>query len=167
MGQIKIVNTSKLKVVAIVPENYLVRIHKGIPVVISIPEANQTIESTISLIGQTIENSQRGFMIEAKIPSEGTLKPNQSVGVKILDYSAANAVVIPINTVQSDEQNKYVYVMQSSTNGKMIATRKTIVLGEVYGSLVEIKSGLTGNEQLITTGYQNLYEGQVISTGVK
>ena len=49
-------------------------------------------------------------------------------------------------------------------NGKMIATRKIIVLGNVYGSIVEIKSGLSGGEQLITGGYQNLYEGQMVST---
>ncbi len=166
MGQIKIVNTNNLKVLSIVPENYLTRIHKGTPVVVSIPEANKTINSTISLIGQTIENTQRGFTVEAKIPADGVLKPNQSVVMKILDYSAANAVVIPVNTVQSDEQNKYVYLMGKSADGKIIATRKTIVLGEVYGDIVEIKSGLTGGEQLITSGYQNLYEGQLVTTTV-
>jgi len=166
MGQIKIVNTNNLKVLSIVPENYLTRIHKGTPVVVSIPEANKTINSTISLIGQTIENTQRGFTVEAKIPADGILKPNQSVVMKILDYTAAKAVVIPVNTVQSDEQNKYVYVMEKTADGKIIATRKTIVLGEVYSDIVEIKSGLTGGEQLITSGYQNLYEGQLVTTTV-
>jgi hypothetical protein len=94
------------------------------------------------------------------------LKPNQSVVMKILDYAAAKAVVIPVNTVQSDEQNKYVYVMEKTADGKVIATRKTVVLGEVYGDIVEIKSGLTGGEQLITSGYQNLYEGQLVTTTV-
>ena len=167
MGQIKIVNTNKLKVVASDPENYLTRIHKGLPVVINIPEAGKSINSTISLIGQTIENAQRGFMVEAKIPSDGMLKPNQSVVVKILDYSASNAVVIPVNTLQSDEHNKYVYIMEKSADGKMIATRKVLITGDVYGNLIEIKSGLTGGEQLVTSGYQNLYEGQVITTEVK
>jgi len=166
MGQIKIVNTSSLKVISSVPENYLTKIHRGTPVVVSIPEANKTINSTISLIGQTIENTQRGFIVEAKIPADGVLKPNQSVVMKILDYAAAKAVVIPVNTVQSDEQNKYVYVMEKTADGKVIATRKIVVLGEVYGDIVEIKSGLTGGEQLITSGYQNLYEGQLVTTTV-
>ncbi len=163
MGQIKIVNTSKLKVIANVPENYITNVHKGTPVVVEIKDANKTINSTISLIGQTIENAQRGFIAEAKIPTDGILKPNQSVVMKILDYTTSSAVVIPVNTIQSDEKNKYVYVMEKQ-NGKMIATRKIIVLGNVYGSIVEIKSGLSGGEQLITGGYQNLYEGQMVST---
>lgn len=167
MGQIKIVNTSKLKVVANVPENYITQVKQGLPVLINVAEAGKTINTNISLIGQTIENSQRGFTAEAKIASENFLKPNQSVVMKILDYNSPNAVVIPINTLQSDENNKYVYVMEKLSNGKTVATRKVIVLGLVYGDLVEVKSGLTGGEQLITAGYQNLYEGQVVSTEMK
>jgi len=167
MGQIKIVNTSKLKVVANVPENYITQVKQGLPVLINVAEAGKTINSNISLIGQTIENSQRGFIAEAKIASENFLKPNQSVVMKILDYTSPNAVVIPINTLQSDENNKYVYVMEKLSNGKTVATRKVIELGQVYGDLVEVKSGLTGGEQLITAGYQNLYEGQVVTTEMK
>ncbi len=164
MGQIKIVNTSHLKVTANVPENYITRVRKGTPVVIEVTDLGKVINSNISLIGQTIENTQRGFVTEAKIPSEPFLKPNQSVLMKILDYSVSKAVVIPVNTIQSDEKQKYVYVMEKKNNGSLIATRKSIVLGEVYGDLVEIKSGLSGGEQLITAGYQNLYEGQVVKT---
>ena len=167
MGQIKIVNTDKLKVVSNVPENYINNVHKGIPVVISIPDANETINSTISLIGQTIENTQRGFIAEAKIPTSNFLKPNQSVIMKILDYTNEKAVVISINTVQSDEKSKYVYVLEKNGKGESVAVKKIIVLGETYGDLVEIKSGLLGGEQLITAGYQNLYEGQTINTSSK
>jgi len=167
MGQIKIVNTSKLKVVANVPENYINHVTQGLPVLVNVAEAGKTINTNISLIGQTIENAQRGFIAEAKLSPESFLKPNQSVIMKILDYTSSNAVVIPINTLQSDENNKYVYVMEKLSNGKTVATRKVIVLGLVYGDLVEVKSGLTGGEQLITAGYQNLYEGQVVSTEMK
>jgi hypothetical protein len=167
MGQIKIVNTDKLKVVSNVPENYINKVHKGIPVVISIPDANETINSTISLIGQTIENTQRGFIAEAKIPTSNFLKPNQSVIMKILDYTNEKAVVISINTVQSDEKSKYVYVLEKNGKGVSVAVKKIIVLGETYGDLVEIKSGLLGGEQLVTAGYQNLYEGQTINTSSK
>lgn len=166
MGQIKIVNTSKLKVVCIVPENYIGRVKKGVNVMIEIPEIGQRFASTINLVGQTIENTQRGFVVEAALPSSNMFKPNQTVVVKIADYSASNAIVIPVNTLQSDEQNKYVYVMEKKSDGKNIATRKTIQIGEIYGDRVEIKSGLSRGEQLITAGYQNLYEGQVVSTSV-
>lgn len=165
--QIKIVNTSSLKVVTNIPENYLTRLHKGSVVEITIPDANKKLTSSISLISQSVDATSRGFIVEAKIPYDGTLKPNQSAIIKILDYSAPNAIVIPVNTVQNDETGKYVYVLQKLSNGKTVAKKKVVIIGEVYGNNVEIKSGLSSGEQLIIEGYQNIYEGQLIGTEVK
>ncbi len=165
--QIKIVNTSKLKVVSNIPENYLTRVHKGSVVEISIPDANKKITSAISLISQSIDITNRGFVAEAKIATDPALKPNQSAILRILDYSAPNAVVIPVNTVQSDETSKYVYLLVKLANGKTVAKKQAISIGEVYGSIVEIKTGMKAGDQLITEGYQNLYDGQLIGTEMK
>jgi membrane fusion protein, multidrug efflux system len=67
--------------------------------------------------------------------------------------------------VQTDETGKYVFVMIKGSNGKTTAHKVPVVIGEVYGDNVEIKAGLNGGEQLITEGYQSLYEGQVIAAG--
>jgi membrane fusion protein (multidrug efflux system) len=101
------------------------------------------------------------------VPYDPQLKPNQAAQVRILDYSAANTIVIPINTVQTDETGKYVYVLQKTSNGKAIAKKKSINVGEVYGNNAEVKTGLQAGDQLITEGYQNIYEGQNITTAVK
>ena len=164
--QIKIVNTSSLKVVTNIPENYLSRVNRGSVVEISIPDANKKLTSKISLISQSIDATSRGFIAEAKIPVDAALKPNQSAIMRILDYAAANAVVIPVNTVQSDETTKYVYVLTKLSNGKSIAKKVPVVIGEVYGNNVEIKAGLKAGDQLITEGYQNIYDGQMISTSI-
>ena len=161
--QIKIVNTSTLKVVTSVPENYLTRLHKGSVVEINIPDANKTVSSKLSVISQAIDITQRGFIAEAKIPADPALKPNQTAIMRILDYSAPNAVVIPVNIVQSDETGKYVYLLIKGNDGKTVVKKQVVVIGEVYGDNVEIKSGLKGGEQLVTEGYQALYEGQVVS----
>ncbi|MEO6539371.1 MAG: efflux RND transporter periplasmic adaptor subunit [Ferruginibacter sp.] len=166
MGVIKIVNTSSLKVVTSVPENYLTRMHKGSPVQITIPDAGKTVNSVISLISQSIDPNQRGFIAEAKIPYDPILKPSQSAVVKILDYAATNAIVIPVNVVQSDETGKYVYVLRKSSNGKTTAHRVVVSIGEVYGEKVEIRGGLKAGDQLVTEGFQNLYEGQIITTTI-
>jgi RND family efflux transporter MFP subunit len=164
--QIKIVNTSNLKVVTNIPENYLTRVNRGSVVEISIPDANKKLTSTISLISESIDATSRGFIAEAKIPVDPALKPNQSAIMRILDYAAANAVVIPVNTVQSDETTKYVYILTTLSNGKSVAKKVSVVIGEVYGNDVEIKAGLKSGDKLITEGYQNIYDGQLISTSI-
>jgi len=161
--QIKIVNTSSLKVVTNIAENYMTKLRMGSPVVISLPDVNKTYNSTISFLGQSIAANMIGFVAEAKLPRDAALKPNQTAVVKILDYSAPNAVVIPVNTIQTDEKGKYVFVMQKLSNGSTVAKKKPVNVGEVFGEVAEIKTGLAVGEQLITEGYQSIYEGQQIA----
>jgi membrane fusion protein (multidrug efflux system) len=40
-----------------------------------------------------------------------------------------------------------------------------VTIGEFYDDKIEVMSGLNAGEQLITKGYQGLYDGQRISTG--
>ena len=167
MAGIKIVNTSSLKVVTDIPENYLSRVKRGTPVQVVIADINRSYPSTISVISQAVSSTSRGFTAEAKIPYDASLKPGQAAVVKILDYSNANGIVIPVNLVQSDETSNFVFVLENQSNGKTVARKKKVVIGEVYGDNVEIKSGLTAGEQLISEGYQSLYEGQSISTDIK
>jgi membrane fusion protein, multidrug efflux system len=161
--QIKIVNTSSLKVKTSVPENYLSRLRTGSIAEVSIPDVNKVFNATVSLVSQSVD-ANRGFTADIKIPYDASLKPNQSAKVRIMDYSAANVVVIPINVVQTDEAGKYVYVLEKLSNGKSVAKKKNINIGEIYGSNVEVKTGLNEGEQLIVDGYQSLYENQSIST---
>jgi membrane fusion protein, multidrug efflux system len=165
--QIRIVNTGNLKIVASVPENYLARVNVGSRLEVVLPEENhRVINAVVSVVQKVIDPTSRTFNIEAKIPSGGNLKPNQVAQVKILDYTAPNVIAVPLNVVQSDEKGKYVYIM-AKKGDKTIATRKTVLVGESYGENIEIKSGLNEGDQLITEGYQNLYEGQVIATQLK
>jgi multidrug efflux pump subunit AcrA (membrane-fusion protein) len=102
-------------------------------------------------------------MAEAKMPSSSQLKPNQIAIVKIQDYAAKNAVIIPLTVLQTDGQGKYVYIL-TNENGKKIARKKNVVAGSVYGELIEIKSGLQEGEQLISSGFQDIYDGQLLQT---
>ena len=167
IAQIKIVNTSSLKVVTSVPENYISRLHRGSIAEVTIPDINRVINSTVSLISQSVDVNNRGFVAEIKVPYDAMLKPNQSAKVRIVDYAAPNVIVIPINVVQTDETGKYVYVLEKRANDRTVAKKKTINIGEVYGNSVEVKTGLAAGEMLITEGYQSIYEGQGIATELK
>jgi membrane fusion protein, multidrug efflux system len=163
--QIKVVNKSSLKVTVNVPENYSARVQRGMPALVNIPDANRNnIPTSINLISQSIEVNMRGFMAEAKIPADQNLRPGQSATMRLKDYYVPSAIVIPINIVQTDEAGKYVFTMVKSSNGKTYAHKVQVTLGEAYGEVVEIKTGLAAGNEIITDGYQGLYEGQLLST---
>lgn len=161
---IKIVNNSSIKIVTEVPENYAARIKKGDRVEVVVPESGKpAYKSAISVVGAAVNPTTRSFTTEAKLPSDPVLKPNQLATMKILDYQSKAAVTVPINVVQSDEKGKYVYIAEKSGN-KTIARKKTVIVGESYNGVMEIKSGLAGGDLIITEGYQTVYDGQVVTT---
>ncbi len=164
--QIKIVNTSSLKVITDVPENYAGKVGVGSKVVITLPDIAKTYNSNINLSGKVINPNNRSFVAEAKIPYDGVVRPNQVAEVKIQDYAAKNAIAIPVNTVGTDDKGKYVYVAHQEGN-RLTAKKKRIVVGELYNQLIEVKSGLAVADMLITDGYQNIYDGQLLKLEAK
>lgn len=160
---IRIVNTNNLKLTVQVPENYLHKVNKGSEVLITLPDINKTVKSKVSVKGSMIDPSSRSFYIEAKIPASPDFRPNQIALVKIQDYEANNAVTIPMNTLQNDEKGKYVMVAVHE-NGRLLARKKTVQVGELYGNNLEVKEGLKPNDALITEGFQGLYDGQPLVT---
>jgi RND family efflux transporter MFP subunit len=163
MAGITIINPSSMKAVVDVPENYISKVRKGMPVIINIPDINETIKSQISLISETINLTSRSFIAESKVPSKSNLKPNQIALVKLLDHESKNAIVIPVQTVQTDEKGKYVFIM-SEEKGKNIARKRSIQIGEFYDELIEVTSGLQTGDKIITKGFQGIYEGQLLTT---
>jgi RND family efflux transporter MFP subunit len=161
-AQIKIVNTSRLKAVVDVPENYVSRVSKGAKVFIELPDLGKQIEAPVTNISQSINPNSRGFMAEIRIPYDKDLKPNLLAQVRFLDYAVSNVIAIPVNTIQSDEKGKYVYVMEQE-GAQWTAHRRSIVTGESYEGKIEVKSGLSAGDRLVTEGYQTLYEGQQIA----
>jgi membrane fusion protein, multidrug efflux system len=160
--QIRIVNTSNMKVIASVPENYLTRVNVGSHLQVVLPEQNNLqLDAIVNVVQKVIDPNTRSFNIEAKIPS-GNLKANQVAKIRIQDYNRSNVIVIPVNLIQTDEKGKYVYIAEKKGD-KMVAGKRTVFLGETYNGMIEVKSGLNSGDELITEGYQNLYEGQIVS----
>lgn len=163
--QITIVNTSDLKASVLVPENYLSKVKVGTPLQVVLPELNnRTISSKVTVVSKLIDPTTRSFYAEGALPADKDLRPNQAAVIRVEDYKAANAITVPVNVVQSDEKGKYVYVAETAGD-KTVARKKVVVVGESYGGMAEIKSGLKGGEKVITEGYQTVYEGQAIATG--
>ncbi len=160
---IRIVNNADLKVSVLVPENYLGKIGIGTPMKVVLPEANnREINTKISVASKFIENTSRSFTVEGKLPNDKDLRPNQNAIVKIQDYSAASVISIPLNTLQSDDKGKFVIVAVKEGD-KLVARKKTIQVGQLYGAYVEVKEGLKAGDELIIDGFQSLYEGQVLT----
>lgn len=165
-GQIKIVNTQKLKVTTQVPENYAGRIKVGTEASLNFTDIQKVLAAKLSVVGSVIDPLNRSFYVETKLPIDKNFRPNQLVQVKIKDYAHTNAVVIPINILQIDDKGKFIYIAVSE-KGKLVARKKEITVGEFYGNDIEVLAGLSAGDQIITEGYQSLYDGLSITISNK
>jgi membrane fusion protein, multidrug efflux system len=116
----------------------------------------------VTFISKLVNPANRTFKIEAAIPTSADIKPNMVSVLNIADINKANALVIKQNYIQSTEEGDVVYVATTEGNKKVAKARK-VTTGVSYNGEIEILSGLQAGDLLVTEGYQDLVDGQVIS----
>ncbi|MCF2490341.1 efflux RND transporter periplasmic adaptor subunit [Dyadobacter sp. CY347] len=162
VGVVRIVNLSNLKVTAKVSDTYAASVKRGDEVIIKFPDLKKEYKAKITFVSTAVDPLSRTFTIEANLPTSKDIKPNMMAQVQINDAISKNALAIDQNYVQSTEKGNVVYVAVTEGN-KKIAKAKEVKTGLSYNGKVEILSGLTAGDQLITLGYQEVSDGQPIS----
>ncbi|HEY1025523.1 MAG TPA: efflux RND transporter periplasmic adaptor subunit [Sphingobacteriaceae bacterium] len=154
---IRIVNANNLKVKAQVADSYAGRVSQGDEVHVSLPDVPDSISTRVSFASRVIDPVSRSFNVEVKLPSKKSYRPNMLAVLKIVDYESRNAIAIPVNSIQKSETSEYVFVAE---NGK--AKRVNITTGKISDGRAEVLTGLKAGDKLITTGLQDLNEGDRI-----
>ncbi|MDF3077381.1 MAG: efflux transporter periplasmic adaptor subunit [Sphingobacteriaceae bacterium] len=157
MQGVRIVNLNKLKVKAAIPETYAGKVKQGDRVIVSVPDAKDSVNATVSYAAKVIDPSSRSFGIEVRLPSNRTLKPNMTAVLRIVDYQKSDAIVLPVKAIMKSESGEYVYVAENN-----VAKRVEISTGSTYGGQTEVTSGLTAGDKIITEGTQNIEDGDAI-----
>ena len=161
----RLVSLDDMYIDADVPETYLNSIEKGTDVKVQIGSIGKEFHGKVSQVGNTINPGNRTFNVRISIPnSKGLVKPNQIATIKLNDYSAKNAVVIPENVVQQNARGEsLIYVIGEKTSDSTGFAQKTVVeTGRVYNDSIEVKSGLKPGQTLILEGGKGLRDGQEV-----
>ena len=162
---VRLTSGSGGKILADVSEAYGNSIKAGDNAVVTIPDlGDEELPATVRVVSRSINATSRTFTVELRLKSAkaANLRPNMVATVRIQNYAAASATVIPVDIVQHDEENSYVYVVVQEA-GKVVAKKRIIKTGNTYNGKVEVTSGLTAADQIISGGYQNLNEGQKVA----
>jgi RND family efflux transporter MFP subunit len=163
MGAFRLVQLSRLKITADLAENNISRIKRGDKVRVAIPALGREFESRVSAVSQVIDPSNRTFEVEIAVAEAGgTLKPNMLAVVTINDYTNPAALVIPANVVQQTGTETFLFIA-AQDNGRWTARKRTVRTGEYQAGRVEILEGLASGERVITFGFQNIADGQLLS----
>jgi membrane fusion protein (multidrug efflux system) len=161
-GVFRVVNLSNLKVTAKVSDTYAASVKRGDEILISFPDLQKDYKAKVSFVSTTVDPLSRTFTIEANLPSSAVLKPNMVAKVQINDATKKDALIVDQNIIQGTEKGQVVYVAVNE-NGKKIAKAKIVKTGLIYNGKIEVKEGLQAGDEIITTGYQEVSDGQTIS----
>jgi RND family efflux transporter MFP subunit len=163
-GAFNVVNFNKMKVVAKVADSYINKIQLGNPVKIRLNDINETIDGKISFVSKVVNTMTRTFIIEIAIgKTENNVRPNMLANISINDENLNDVISINSNLVQKDSNdNPYVLVAKGG-KGNLIAQKLMIKTGAAYGDKIVIVEGLNANDQLITSGYQEVVDGQPVT----
>lgn len=159
---IRVINMSVAKISADVSEAYATRIKDGNTALVSFPDLGKDIETKLNFTSRFIDPTNRTFKVECKISSKDVpLRANMIAYLKIKDYTNEKAFCVPVNYIQSDQDGKFIFVAKQSGD-KWTAEKRIIKTGMDYDGTVEILEGLTTGENIITAGFQNLNQGEIV-----
>lgn len=160
----RLINLSDMYITAAVPENHLGSISEGTEVAVEIQATGTAFESQISQIGNFIDPDNRTFEIKIPVPDgQKEVKPNLIANIRVKDYSAPAAIIIPDNSIQRNAAGEnVVYLLEKKTDSTGIAQKQKIITGLSYDGRTEVVEGLEPGDMLITDGTRNLREGESV-----
>jgi RND family efflux transporter MFP subunit len=164
LGAFRVVNFGKMKVKAKIADSYIGKVKLGNPVRIYLSDINDTIQGKISFVSKVVNPMTRTFDIEIGLGATSTeVRPNIMASLKINDENIDNAMSVQSNLVQKDPSGSMYVMISEGSAANMKARKKLVKTGISSGARIIVLEGLSGNEQLIEAGYQEVVDGQLIS----
>ena len=152
----RVLNLNKVYLEGAVSEKYISSVKTGGFVEVKFPSLGESIKARVSRVGNFINPANRTFQVKVEFNnSKGKYKPNQLAVMKIRDYKASNAFVIPSRIVQQDRSGQdYVYTFVGEDVKRV--KKLELKLGAFYEGFVEVLSGLDSSVVLIDKGSKSI-----------
>jgi RND family efflux transporter MFP subunit len=148
---------NNFQVITDIPEAMILRIHKDDRLPVFVPSVDLSIEGTVAEVSPVADPSSRSAPIKLRIAPDSRLRSGQFARVT-LTMDQAKTLIVPKPAVIPFGQMERVFVVQEQT-----ARLRLVRIGTRSDSHIEILSGLSEGETVITAGHENLLDGQPVS----
>jgi len=156
---ISVLDLNPVKVRVAIPEAEIGKVHEGARAMVTIPSLDgRQLEGKVETVGVAADPASRTYAVKIAVPNPARLLRAGMVSqAKVFGSSMVNATTVPGNAILHDPQGVAQVYVYSPSQRRVYARR--VEVGELIGSEVEIRSGLTGDEQVVVAGQQNVREG--------
>jgi len=158
-----LVDSSHLIAKSAVPEAFLSSISIGQKIKLKIPALSYQLDAHIRTIYPTVDQNTQQVSIEVSFKHQGkSIYPGLFAEIT-LSEQITDSILIPVNAVQYDTNGSWVYSLDKS--GKTQITR--ITTGRNINNKIEVTSGLTDKDIIVTKGFVGLRPGKKVTTKSK
>lgn len=154
-----VVRINPLRIRIDIPEQAIPEVKAGQSVSMSTsawPDKN--FSGRIARISPNVSAASRTLTVEAEIENNsGVLKPGQFATVRILESRSQPAVLVPSRAIKTESGVSRVFVIKDGQ-----AQQRLVQLGQTEGDLVEVKGGVSADEQVATSNIDQLSDGATV-----
>ncbi len=156
---ISVVDVSRVKISAGIPERFIGDITKGSSVSITFDVyPDEIFEGKISYVSPVLSEMNRTFEIEIVLSNkDGRLKPEMSANITVEKSVQNDAIVLNQDLIVDIGSEKYVFVLEND-----IAKKRIVGIGGRKNNEVLISSGLSAGDKLIYEGFQSIADGDKV-----
>src|SRR5271168_3013526 len=136
----------------------------GAAATLTVPGVADPVPAKVSLISPALDPGSTTVEVWLRVENaKATLKAGTPVHTTITGRTAANALLVPMEAVQTEADGVSKFVLVIKPNGT--AAKQPVTLGIRTSESAQVLSGLTPADTVITTGGYGLDEGTKVKVG--
>ena len=154
-----LIDDSEMKLDFSVPSIFLLSVQKGTAVRVETDDLpGMAFEGKVDTVGASIDPVTRSIRVRAILPNpDRLLKPGMFMKVTLL-ADPRRSLSVPEEAIEPVGPNSFVYVV-TEKNGQKVAERRQIQIGLRQVGQVEVLSGLSADETIVTDGLIRVRDG--------
>ena len=115
-------------------------------------------DATITEVSTMVDSSSGLFKVKASIPAGDSLATGTSVKLYVTAQKAENVLTVPVDSVYYEAGNPFIYTYSDGTLKK-----NAVTIGLSDNEFAQVQSGISADDQVITTWTSELYEGSKVT----
>ena len=153
---LQIENPGNLRFEADVPEAIIEKVQAGAPVDVSVSTISSPLRGSVSEISPAADPVSRTFLVRIDLPSSQGVKAGQ-FGRALFPTGTYSSIGVPLSAVVQRGQMEMVFVEEG---GK--ARLRLVKTGRKFGNQIELLSGISPGERIITGHAAELKDSQAV-----
>ncbi|MGA2806834.1 MAG: efflux RND transporter periplasmic adaptor subunit [Terracidiphilus sp.] len=159
---IGVLDLNPVKVRVGIPEAEIGKVREGARATVTIPALDgRVFEGEVDAVGVTADPASRTYAVKIAVANpERVLRAGMVSETRIFSSVMVNAITVPGDAIVRDARGVTQVYVYEPTQQRVYARR--VEVGAPINNEVEIQSGLTGSEQVVVAGQQNVREGSLV-----